>query len=924
MAANNGFSDDRNQVDFFDNSNYEDIFNYSKSCYITENKLENFMHPDNKASLNIIHINCRSLNKNFDSITNLLYRTNCSFTAIGLCETWLSPITQDTFNIEGYQFVCRSRCNKIGGGVGLFINAAYNFQVRTDLSFMKDYIESIFVEISQENSANIVIGCIYRPPNSDVALFNIEVLQMLNILNKNRKILTFIMGDFNLNLLNSDSHAPTNDFLNNLMSHSFLPAIHHPTRITATASTLLDNIFSNNMKYKMESAILYSDISDHLPVLINVDLKLCKGTVSSSRSSRMYNIESIELFKHALSCTDWDDICHDSVHNDPSDVYDVFIDRFSNIFNDYFPQRTVKLKKVNNPRSDWITSGLIRSCNKKSILYKRYIKNPNSETKKKYISYRNKLKTVLKKAEKEYYKNKFSQLKGNLTQTWKLIGTIINKNKRNSTIVKEFIKDGSKITDPQEIVDHFNNLFVHIGDQLAQSIPRASTSFSSYLNDTESYRDSFVLFPTDAAEIIQIVNGLNDKSSYGIDQIPINIMKKCITHVAEPLSALINSSFRLGRVPDSLKIARVCPIFKSEADNIFSNYRPISVLPSFSKVFEKVVHCRLSDYINLRNVLCYNQYGFRQNHSTYMAIQDMYNKISKAIDDHEYAIGIFVDLSKAFDTINHDILLRKLEHYGVRGIALEWFRDYLSNRKQYVYFNNVSSNLMDVTCGVPQGSILGPLLFILYVNDIVNCSNVLYFILFANDTNIFYANNNHNDLMNIVNSELRKLSEWFKANKLSLNIKKTHYIIFKNRKKSCFESNFHIAIENNILERVSVTKFLGVFVDEDLNWKYHTSQIALKISKNIGVINRIKYLLTHDVLLSLYYTMIHPYLLYCNIIWVRDSQLALHRPSVLQKRAVRLIACSSYRAPSSPLFKQFGVLKLYDIRKPNIPVYVQM
>ena len=176
--------------------------------------------------------------------------------------------------------------------------------------------------------------------------------------------------------------------------------------------------------------------------------------------------------------------------------------------------------------------------------------------------------------------------------------------------------------------------------------------------------------------------------------------------------------------------------------------------------------------------------------------------------------------------------------------------------------------------------------------------------------------------MNIVKSELCKLSEWFKANKLSLNIKKTHYIIFGNRSKACFESNFHIVIESNTLERVPFTKFLGVFVDEDLNWKCHASQIALKISKNIGVINRIKYLLTCDALLSLYYTMIHPYLLYCNIIWGGASQLALHRLTVLQKRAVRMIACSGYRSPSSPLFKQFGILKLCDIHK--LQVYLFM
>jgi hypothetical protein len=229
---------------------------------------------------------------------------------------------------------------------------------------------------------------------------------------------------------------------------------------------------------------------------------------------------------------------------------------------------------------------------------------------------------------------------------------------------------------------------------------------------------------------------------------------------------------------------------------------------------------------------------------------------------------------------------------------------------------------MNITCGVPQGSILGPLLFILYINDIVNCSSVLYFILFADDTNIFYSSNSHIDLMKTVNAELVKLSDWFRSNKLSLNAKKTNYLIFGNKSKACFNTNFNISIDNICLVRVSNTKFLGVFVDEDLNWKYHTSQISIKISKNIGVINRVKYLLSKNALLSLYYTMVHPYLQYCNVVWGGASLTALYKLTVLQKRAIRLITYSGYRAPSSPLFKQLRILKLNDINKLQIVMFM--
>ena len=227
---------------------------------------------------------------------------------------------------------------------------------------------------------------------------------------------------------------------------------------------------------------------------------------------------------------------------------------------------------------------------------------------------------------------------------------------------------------------------------------------------------------------------------------------------------------------------------------------------------------------------------------------------------------MFIDLSKAFDTINHERLFIKLEHYGFRGLALEWLKDYLFNRRQYVVFNNYSSSIQKISCGVPQGSILGPLLFLLYINDIVNCSKLLHFKLFADDTNLFLSASTIEDLISTLNIGLYKLFQWFRANLLSLNTLKTNYILFGTKTKICSTSTFLIEMDNKILERVKFTKFLGFYIDEDLNFKQHTSHISLKISKSLGVINRVRSILSSDLLLSLYYTLFHSYLLYCNII----------------------------------------------------------
>ena len=270
--------------------------------------------------------------------------------------------------------------------------------------------------------------------------------------------------------------------------------------------------------------------------------------------------------------------------------------------------------------------------------------------------------------------------------------------------------------------------------------------------------------------------------------IPIFLLKILCEHIAIPLCDIINNSFSSGVFPDMMKLAKVIPLYKKDSPEVASSYRPISLLSVFSKIFEKLMHSRLYKFFEKCDILHSLQFGFRSKHSTLHALISMTESIKKTIDDGVYGCGVFIDLQKAFDTVNHSILLKKLEHYGVRGTALSWFSSYLSERKQYVSLNGHTSNHLKILCGVPQGSVLGPLLFLIYINDIPNVSKLISFYLFADDTNIYYKSHDLVHLQKIMNRELKKVKKWLDSNRLSLNIGKTNFVIFHSSHVKLVES----------------------------------------------------------------------------------------------------------------------------------------
>lgn len=917
------------------NSSEYELSLFKNSPYVSRSELVNYLN-DRKHCFTAVSLNCQSLRAKFDEICILLqYLSENSVLPSAIClqETWLSD-KDDTSSFDlnkdfGYNMIDKPlSCSSHGG---LIIYLQKNFEPVILPSYDSAVFENQFIRIklNGDSKKNICIGNFYRPPKTEkftetecIKTFSTEFCALLDQYSKSSSHIMFA-GDYNVDLLQVNENGLVINHFDNIMSQGFIPSITLPTRFDSFhgSYSLLDNILikSNINLPKYSAAILSAKISDHLACFISVDFPTSSKT--NKKPPKFITIRKntpvqTNKFISYLASEEIKNQFLSEVHSNPNTVYENLHSTLNKGINECFPEKKVKFDRHKHKHNEWMTNGILKSIAVRDEIYVDFVKetdrNRRNALKSTLDNFNVIMKDLIKKAKQNHIKSIFERSKGNLKKTWKSINEVLNRNKDYKAFPDNFIIDGTETSDKGKIANAFNNFFTDIGTNLASTIPppTSNVTFTDFLSAKSKLDFHFINIDRDT--ILKAIDSLPSKSSSGFDSISSSLLKSIKNEICDVLTSLINLSFEQGIFPDKLKIAKVTPVYKKSDIHLIDNYRPISLLPAISKVFERIMHNQLYDYFTDNNLFFSGQYGFRSRHSTELASVELVDKILDIMKSGEIPISIFMDLSKAFDTLDHNILLHKLDHYGVRNNSLKLFQSYLSDREQFVLFDGVSSERKTIRTGVPQGSILGPLLFLIYINDISSASSIFCTTSYADDTTLTASLNDFKSencsLSSSINNELSKISDWLIVNKLSLNISKTNYMLFYKPLKIVPEIQLHIRSQS--LKPVKEFIFLGLTIDSQLTWKPQIDKISNKISKVTGVLARFRNILPKEILITLYNSLILPYINYAILTWGFSNT---KRVLKLQKKALRIITGSKFKAHTDGIFNDLKLLKVDDI-----------
>jgi len=914
--------------DFLDTNDIDSPYSQQKfNCnYYAESDF--VQHFANNTSLSIMSLNIQSLASKYNDLCEFIEvcrTSNCLPDIICLQELWHIN-DSNIFSLAGYQpLLYQARIMSQGGGVGIYLRDNITGVVNFKPVFIEKVFESIFVDVNIPGQKKLIIGSIYKPNsqycNLTISEQNEVFLDNLNNIleyTTNQSADVVIAGDFNIDVLKYSVCNLATTYIDTLFSNGYLQLFTKPTRVSGNHASCIDHFISNINLPVYDTCAVLSKMSDHFPIFLFLN-KSKNSPPSSNILKRDFSQRNIELFKQKLVICEWDDICN---IDDTERAYNAFHTKFFNLYNDNFPERAIRFNKNFHKKEPWITAGILVSRRTKNRLAKESFVNPSETNRNNFKQYRNIYNRVIRDAKKAYFHSELIANKNNLKKSWQLLNLALNK-KGGKNGISNVISNGEVLSDPLKMANAFNSFFTSIASDCVSVINPCPVEDDLPPPVPEHLHFKMSSFPVQQAELVTAVNNLLPKNSLDLNNLSMSLLKQIIHYIEKPVLHVFNKSIVTGVVPSKLKIAKVVPIFKSGNPQDMNNYRPISLISNFAKILEKIVYARLADFLTDKNIITPQQFGFRRAHSTIHPMSLLLNKIGAALNEKKHSIVIFCDLKKAFDTCNIEILIGKLQKIGIHGTELLWFRDYLTNRKQFVQIGSVVGDLLDVLIGVPQGSILGPILFLLYINDLPGASNLIS-LLFADDTALLDSDSDINILVNRVNTEFRKICSFFRKNKLLLHPEKTKFMVFSNS-PAVIQSNFDIVIDNNNpnqdlasnvhrltrvknSDKVPAIKYLGVYFDPNLSFKYHIDHVNLKLSKALYGLRSVKNILPVKSLIVLYYSLFNSHLLYANEIWTCTSESNLKSIFVKQKQALKIVTNSKNHAHSEPLFKLNSIL----------------
>lgn len=757
----------------------------------------------------------------------------------------------------------------------IYFHERLSYEVLSDLPDL----EMIVVHIKLPYSRPLLVGVVYRPP--DCSTFYDTLLNYLDKLAIDDSDF-YLLGDFNCN-----AAGRGNQFFKRMKDLGLTQLIKQPTRVSPTSSSTIDLIFTNCSHRVSNSGVLDLTISDHYLIYCNRTCRLPRQIPRMIKVRSFKHYDSSQYMKNLQSHA-WDSMY---TAQTPDNAWNIMKSFLEETTNKLAPSKTMRIRGTQTP---WLTreiSSLIRSRNKAK---KKAVKSKLDSDWTHFKSLRNKVNRLIEKSKRSYYSDLIAQNANDSSNLWATIKKILPT--KACASIKELVLDNVTFSRNKDIATAFNTFFTTVGERIKGSVTSCIHSFLSSADDPTSSAETTIKdfqFENISADFVRkALSSLRVKKASGMT-IPTRLLKDGAEILAGPLAFIYNLSLKSGSIPTEWKSATVTPIHKGDKTCDPTNYRPISVLPAVMKIFEKAVHRQLYDHLLQNDILSPCQSGFRQHHSTSTALVDLTDFILKNIDNGKFVGAVFLDLKKAFDLVNHHVLLNKLQNIGVREKSLRWFENNLDNRMQSVSVNGSLSDPLPVSLGVPQGSALGPLLFIIFINDLPTNINNSKTVMFADDTAIFYASKDLNEINLKLQEDLTNLSSWFDMNDLIVNTKKTKTMVFGSAKRlsntSSSTSNCPLSLKQSNLEKTPSMKYLGVTLDPSLNWNDHIDNLCSKISKRLGLLSRLRKFIDTKTSKMIFNTLVLPLFEYCDVVWSNADVTKLERLYRLQKRGARLI-----------------------------------